>query len=188
MVGVACPMLHDHPSRGMRFATGLLVGLVAGSLLLAVAAYWMGLLARALISHELRVVLLACVCLLLGVLDLTNRTPQLWRQVPQRLVWRLPPGVLGTTWGFDLGLLFTTQKVASLLWAALAAVVLLEPSSAPAVVLISAAGFFVTVLSASFRPAGKPISHGSRADLRRERLLRIASGATLLALGGMVVG
>ena len=73
--------------------------------------------------------------LLLGAADLTNRTPQWFRQVPQRLVRELRPGTLGAVWGFDLGLIVTTKKVTSLAWLAIGGAILLQPALVPVCVI-----------------------------------------------------
>src|SRR5690348_15479587 len=59
-------------------------------------------------------VLAVCVAVLL-VLDALGRTPRWNRQTPQRLRV-LPPGLRGFLWGLDIGMLFTTIKVTSLVW------------------------------------------------------------------------
>src|SRR5258706_7845760 len=127
MAGVAGPMLRRSTAQGTRFLLGLLVGELLASSLLAVAAYLVGTVVGFVAPLPLREVLTAVIVLGLGVADLMNRPPHIWRQVPQGFVRTMPPGRLGLVWGFDLGLLFTTQKSTSLTWAALAAVTLLLP-------------------------------------------------------------
>lgn len=126
MVGVANPIHRRDRRAGLRFVTGfgaglaVSVALLAGPLLLLAAA-------AALIPEPARAVLLVVLVVLLGVADLLNRTPHVWRQVPQRFARELShlPGRLGFIWALDLGLLVTTQKTTSLLWIALAGAVLL---------------------------------------------------------------
>jgi hypothetical protein len=129
MAGVAGPMLRRSPAHGARFLGGLAAGGAAGGAVLAVPVYLIGRLLGPL-PLSVRVFGLVLVGLVLAVADLRQRTPHVWRQVPQSLWSRLSPGSLGLTWGFDLGLLFTTQKTTSLIWMALAALVLLQPSLA----------------------------------------------------------
>jgi hypothetical protein len=133
MAGVASPMMRHSRSDGTRFLAGLLAGGVAGAGVLALPVYLLGRLLGPLPD---RAALAAVVLVLLGVADLRQRTPHVWRQVPQNLWHKLSPGWLGVVWGFDLALLFTTQKTTSLIWASLAGLVLLQPTLA-AVALIS---------------------------------------------------
>jgi len=142
MAGVAGPMLERRRWHGVLFLVSLAVGGVAAGLILAVPVYLAGSALHAALPRTGRVALLAAIVVVLAFADLRNRTPHVSRQVPQRLVRMLPPGILGLVWGFDLGLLFTTQKVASLIWAALAAAILLAPSTAP--VLLAAVAFTAT--------------------------------------------
>ena len=136
MTGVAGPLLRNTRTRarGVRFFIGLAIGGAAGGAVLAVPVYLLGRLLQPL-PIWVRLTLLAAVCVLLAVADFTQRTPHVWRQVPQSLVNKLPSGSLGLAWGFDLGLLFTTQKTTSMVWVAMAALVLLEPSLAAAVLI-----------------------------------------------------
>src|SRR3954469_2303619 len=131
MAGVAGPMLRDSSRDGVRFLVGLSAGAAAGALMISLVALLAGTVAASAMPEQARLFALAALCVAMGAADLANRTPHLWRQVPQTLARALPPGSLGTTWGFDIGLLFTTQKVGSLIWAALAAAVLIEPMAAP---------------------------------------------------------
>ena len=138
MAGVASPMLRRTRSGGARFLVGLLGGGIAAGLLLSVPAYLIGTVIQSLVPTRQRIIVLAGILAILAIADLLRRTPYLQRQVPQGFIWKLPPGFLGVAWGFDLGLLFTTQKVTSLIWVAIAGVVLLGPSMA-AVLLVSIA-------------------------------------------------
>ncbi len=180
MAGVAGPMLRYNRGGGVRFLIGLVAGGAVAGILLAVPAYLLGSLVRAALSLPVRLWVLAALCVLFGVADLSNRTPHVWRQVPQRMVHTLPPGMLGAVWGFDLGLLFTTQKVVSLIWVALAAIVLLDPTAAAGVLagIAVLASLSVAALSALQRTA-KPRSRGERQWVRR---IRRTSGITLMIL------
>lgn len=182
MVGVACPMMRDRPRQAWRFVLGLTMGALAAGMMVSLIIYIVGSAVQAFVPQTGRIALLVGICALLGAADLFNRTPHLWRQVPQSLVRQLPPGVLGVSWGFDLGLLFSTQKVASLIWAALAAVLLLEPWAAPAVLGAMAAIFCGVIAVQSLRPGGEHYSHGDHADRVRLRTIRIMSGLTLIVL------
>lgn len=166
MAGVAGPMLRRSKWQGTRFLLGLLAGGVLSSALLATAVFGVGISAQWLLPRQVRWVLFAVILLVLGVADLANRTPHVWRQVPQAYVRSLPPGRLGTVWGFDLSLLFTTQKSTSLTWAALAGAALLAPSASWVMLIgMTAVGVLtIAVRSVSFavrRPSwrgdrGKP--------------------------------
>ena len=152
MAGVAGPMWQRSRADGTRFLLGLAVGGVSAGLVLAVPVYLIGHLAGRVLPVPVRVGLLVVLAVALGVADLTGRTPHVWRQVPQKLVRTLPPGTLGLTWGFDLGLLVTTQKTSSLLWLSVAAVTLLDPALAPGALvglsLVATAGVVALSLTA----------------------------------------
>src|SRR5690348_1476054 len=105
MAGVAGPMWQRSRAQGARFLAGLAVGGVASGLVLAVVVFLFGRLAERALPLPVRVGVLVALAVGLGVADLAGRTPHVWRQVPQRLFHKLPPGLLGLTWGFDLGLL-----------------------------------------------------------------------------------
>src|ERR1022692_1131729 len=130
MAGVAGPMFRTSRSAGARFLAGLLAGEVAAAALIAVPFFVTGEAIKTVLAAPTRLWAVAVICALLGAADLANRTPRVQRQVPETLIRRLPPAALGLAWGFDLGLLFTTQKAVSLIWAAIAAIVLLDPAMA----------------------------------------------------------
>ncbi len=180
MAGVAGPMLRSSRGAGVRLLTGLLVGEIAAGVLLAVPAFLLGEGLRDVVGLPARLWALAALCAFFGVADLANRTPHLWRQVPQDLMMRLPPGPLGLAWGFDLGLLFTTQKAASLIWVAIAAGVLLDPPLAAGLIvgIAVAAGLTAAAFSLWWRPGtGQPA-----AWVLRVRQVRLGSGAAILTL------
>lgn len=179
MAGVAGPMLRSRRRAGARLLIGLLVGEIAAGLLLAVPAVLAGEGLRALVSLQARLWVVAAVCAFFGGADLMNRTPHMWRQVPEDLIDRLPPGSLGLAWGFDLGLLFTTQKAVSLIWVGIAATVLLSPPLAAAVIVGTAVTASMTVMAYSllWRPGGQ-----LTAWLLRRRQVRQGSGVLILVL------
>lgn len=120
----------------------------------------------------------------LAALDIANRTPHVWRQVPQRLVRELPAGLLGLVWGADLGTLVSTQKTTSLIWGSLAARVLLDPSTAAVLaVAVSLVATLVTGGSSHLPTAGFQLAKPIRTMVP---LVRKFSGA-LLALTGIFV-
>jgi hypothetical protein len=181
MAGVAGPRLRAERREAVRLLAGLVLGRLAGGVVLAVPAYLLARATHAALDTSTRLWLAAGACVVFAVFDLADRTPHPWRQVPQTLVHRLPPGALGVAWGVDLGLLFTTQKVASLIWVSLAGSVLLDPATAAAVPVVAAglAGLGEVALSV----AG-PRWYGARSRLARlpRRHVRWASGLVLLAV------
>jgi hypothetical protein len=179
MAGVAGPMLLDRRAAGVRFLAGLAVGGAAGGAALAVVAFLAASLLGVL-DDALRLWLFVPVAVVLAVLDLTNRTPHVWRQVPQQLVNTLPPGTLGLVWGFDLGLLFTTQKVASLIWVALAGVILVEPTLVWVVLVGVAVIASLAVIAGSSRE--KTATWLMLMGRHRMTMFRRASGAAIAAL------
>jgi hypothetical protein len=181
MAGVAGPMLRRDRFGAVRMLAGLLAGSVAAGVLLALPTYLLGTLMHEALPERVRLVLLAAVCGVLGLADLTARTPHVWRQVPQRLMDVLPPGSLGTAWGFDLGLLFTTQKTTSLIWVALASLVLLAPAASGPLLAGVAALAALVVVGASIRYQPFADSTGERAR-RWFRQARRASGVVILML------
>lgn len=186
MVGVANPMLQFQSSRATRFLVGLSVGMVLASLTVAFAGWLVGTSVARALSHQSRLLTLAAICLVLGVADLSNRTPQTWRQVPQRLVRHLSPGKLALVWGFDLGLLFTTQKVVSLLWVAVAAVVLVAPQQGAFILGAAALVSSMTIAAATFANWRGVDNMASVQSRLRTRQLRSASGLALIAIATVV--
>lgn len=129
MAGVAGPMLKRSKPQGARFLAGLWIGGVVASALLATIVFAVGSVTVWLIPPLVRQIAAGVLLVLFAVLDLAARTPHIWRQVPVQYLKTLPPGRLGLAWGFDLSLLFTTQKSTSLTWVALTGLVLLAPGA-----------------------------------------------------------
>lgn len=182
MAGVAGPMLRTHPAAAFRFLVGFTAGAAIGGLVLALGALLLGRALHTVLTGEARIAIVATLCGLLGLADLLNRTPHIWRQVPQALARSLPPGFLGVVWGIDIGLLFTTQKTSSLIWVAISAVVLLHPAGAPALLVAMA---LVTSLAIGVGSVGGPsiiLNHGTRRDRIWLRAMRVCSASLLLAL------
>lgn len=141
MAGVAGPMYVRDRHGGLRFIAGLLIGESASSLVVAAVVFTLGQFVRHQVA-AFSAVGLAAVITVLGVSDLLGRTPQLSRQVPQRLIHRLPAGRLGLVWGLDLGLLVTTRKTTSLTWIVLL-IALVRP--APSMFVVPATMALVSV-------------------------------------------
>jgi hypothetical protein len=177
MAGVACPMVRREPSSGGRFLLGLAFGSAAGALALSAGVYLVGRGIAAVLPQEERVLITAGVCFALGLADLTNTTPQVWRQVPQPLMRVLPPGTLGTAWGVDLGLLFTTQKATSLIWAVLAVGLFSDPAAVPWLLLAVVGGSSLALARRVISNEGELYSITAN-----RRLVRIASGVILVLL------
>src|ERR1022692_728181 len=180
MAGVAGPMFRTSRSAGARFLAGLLAGEVAAAALIAVPFFVTGEAIKTVLAAPTRLWAVAVICALLGAADLANRTPRVQRQVPESLIGRLPPATLGLTWGFDLGLLFTTQKAVSLIWAAIAAIVLLDPAMAAGLTIGIAVITVLTVTTLSIwrRPGRNRLaSWGSRL-----RFARQGSGLALIGI------
>jgi hypothetical protein len=181
MAGVAGPMLARSRWLGGRFLAGLAVGGIGAGLVLAVPVYLAGSLLGDAVPLPVRLLLLGALAVGFGLADLADRTPHIWRQVPQRLVRSLPAGTLGLVWGFDLGLLFTTQKVVSMLWLGVAGVLLVEPSLAPAALVVFTVVVSTVVSMWSLTPWA--VSLARRLDRTWVRRIRRLSGATLVLVG-----
>ncbi|MDQ2956127.1 MAG: hypothetical protein M3Y42_04070 [Actinomycetota bacterium] len=184
MAGVAGPMLRESRSTGMRFLTGLVVGSLVTALVLALALVVTGDALTSALPFGVRASVAAAVLISLAVLDIVNRTPHVWRQVPQRLVRELPAGQLGLVWGADLGTLVSTQKTTSLIWGSLAACVLLDPGTA-AVLAVAVSLIATLVIGASSHLPTAGFQH-ARPIRTLVPLVRKFSGA-LLALTGVFV-
>lgn len=172
-------MLQRSRSSFARFFVGLAIGQVAAAALIALLLSLVGGMLAGVVPLTGRVVLASTVAIGFGVADLLNRTPHLWRQVPQRFIGILQPGTLGIVWGFDLGLLVTTQKTTSLLWAALPAIALLGPSHTFAAFV----GFSLVWVAATFVGSLKPWATqvGNKLGRGWQRPLRIVTGILLFA-------
>jgi chromate transport protein ChrA len=181
MAGVAGPMLTRSRASGARFLTGLAAGGVTAGLVLAVPVYLVGHLAGSVLPVWVRLGLLVLMAAAFGLADLAGRTPHIWRQVPQRFVRSLEPGTLGLVWGFDLGLLVTTQKTSSLLWLSLAALTLLDPGLAPVALVTFSLVATAGILTWSLTPWATRLER--RKDRTWVRRTRWATGTTMLATG-----
>lgn len=185
MAGVASPMLRRSVAEGTRFLAGLAFGGVIAGVVLAIPLYLAGAVIEDLIAEEWRLALVIAFAVLLGILDLMNRTPHIWRQVPQRLVRTLPPGTLGVVWGIDLGLLFTTQKTTSLVWLAAIGVVFLTPGSAPLVLMVMT--LTVTLVVTLWSLTRRATENGQRKDRVWVVRVRRVTGAAMLTLAGILL-
>lgn len=185
MAGVSGPMWRQHPADAVRFFVGLFAGTMASGMVLALLSHTVGRLVHMAVGHDVRMLLLAAVILVFAVADLANRTPHVWRQVPQSLIWRLKPGTRGLVWGFDLGLLITTQKVVSLMWLAVVGVVFGQPDAAWLVFITMAVVSCLAVAVLSLTAAATSESFCGIHDRRWLKRVRLGSGgvALVVALG-----
>lgn len=187
MVGVSGPLLADSARDGTRFLIGLTLAGVAGSAMLATAGVTLSLALQHALPPTGRLFALAGVAVLFGLADLADRTPQLFRQVPQRLVRELSPGMLGSVWGFDLGLIVTTKKVTSLGWLAIAGAILVRPGLVPLCVISIGLTTSLSVVLWSTR-----IRNDTQCLVKRRRpwmtRTRVFSGSALLAVAVLTVG
>ena len=187
MAGVAGPMLAHDPPAAKRFLLGLSTGILTGSLLLLGSGLLAGsVLDMIRVSADARLVAVAAVAAGLAAADLAGHTPQVWRQVPQRLVRELPPGVLGATWGIDLGLLVTTKKVGSLLWLAVAGPVLIQPKLLELTIPLSGAVSSLAIIYWSIRVKGDIRCLIGRSHALASKV-RIGSGTALLVASAVLV-
>jgi hypothetical protein len=187
MAGVAGPMLRRRRADGVRFLVGLMVGSTAAGLLLSLIIYLFGEIGLHALPAGWRLWLVFCACVGFGLADLLNRTPHIWRQVPQEFIHQLSPGLRGLTWGFDLGLLVTTQKAVSLGWIAIAATALMRPTVAPVLLITMAV---VSSLSVAFLSMDTHLfvgRHGSKEDRTWLRGVRALSGTTIMTMAAVTL-
>lgn len=187
MAGVAGPMAARDRYAAARFLSGLTAGELLGSVVVAVVIMAIGSSLAVAVPLAARIAVAGLVVIALGLADLGNRTPEMWRQVPQRLIHVLPPGRLGLAWGFDLGLLFTTKKTTSMSWAAVGVLLLVWPLPALYVVPgMAMAGVAAIVVRTGTFGLTDPRRWGNRRHLMT-RFARAASGCTLLILGALTL-
>lgn len=141
MVGVTSPLLRTDRKDGVRLMATYALGTVLAGVVLVVLLTPLASAAQAALPARERALAAAVAVLVLGLLDLSGHTPHVHRQTPQRLA-RLPraghTAVAGIVAGFDIGLLVTTIKVSSLMWAALVWATLAGPGALPWVVAVHA--------------------------------------------------
>jgi hypothetical protein len=155
MTGVASPLFKRSIWQGARFLGGLAAGSLAAALVLSVLVYLIGTLVDSVLLLRARLLMVSVVAVGLGAADLMHRTPHARRQVPQGLVRILPSGTLGVVWGFDLGLLFSTQKTTSLIWVAIVAALMIAPSSAVIIFVCIGLTFVALIAIGTLGPNGQ---------------------------------
>lgn len=141
MVGVTSPLIRNGKTRdGVALFGWYVMGTAFAGSIVFTGLSIISLGVSAVLPAGARYLLLAfCVGVLL-VLDVFGKTPHVSRQTAQRLV-DLPPSVRGFAWGLDIGLLFTTIKVTSLVW-----VLLLLSVAYPRHALVAVFAFYVAYL------------------------------------------
>ena len=186
MVGVLSPLHRRSPVEGRRFVAGYVVGVLAAATTVSVLAYLAGAAVAAVLPDRARLLLLAAALAVLGVLDLTGRTPFLMRQVPRRHAMGMAAGWRGVAWGADLALLVTTQKTTSLPWAALAVVVLVDPGSAAVLVPAMLLAYVVQLVLGTWADH-VPGAAFAGAERRLVRWLRPGPGGVLRCLSPLQI-
>jgi hypothetical protein len=180
-------MWRRDPADAVRFFVGLLAGMLASGMVLALLTNTVGRLVHLSVGHDVRMLMLAAVILVFAGADLANRTPHIWRQVPQSLIWRLKSGTRGLVWGFDLGLLVTTQKVVSLMWLAIAGVVLVAPDAAGLVFVAMAVVSCLAIAVLSLTEVAMSESFCGIHDRRWLKRIRLVSGAVAVVVAGVIL-
>lgn len=185
MAGVAGPVLAEDVRRGARFLVGLLLGGVFATVLLSFALSVLGRLMAVVVDPGPRLVLLLVAMSGFGLADMADRTPHVWRQVPQRLAISAPPFARGIVWGFDLGLVFTTQKVTSLIWIVFVAVVAVAPEVAVVPMVAATVASSLAIMGSAAAGARNP-SLRLAWSRRWQTWIRRTSGVVTLALVGLI--
>jgi hypothetical protein len=175
-------MLRHAPARAAQFLLALTGGALVAAVVVGLVVYGVGMPLSLLASRSVRTIALVILICGLATADLLGRTPHVWRQVPQVLIRRLPNGLLGLVWGFDLGLLFTTQKVVSLLWGALGAALLLDPMAGFPMMLTAAALSSTSIVLWTLGGGRGATRYGTRQERKWTRHVRTVSGLILLAM------
>lgn len=190
MVGVSNPMMREDRTAGRRFLGGFGAGLAVAAAVVALPL----MLVAAVLLHvpaTVRGVVLAVLLVGFGLADLLDRTPHIWRQVPQRFLRELGPGQLGFVWAADLGLLVTTQKTTSLIWIGLAGLVLsTTPMTVLAGVITISVGFGLLVAVATVASYGTLLGeakYNRRVTFEWTALIRCASGVAAVGLAVLEV-
>jgi hypothetical protein len=142
MVGVTSPLFRGGDVRGgFALAGWYVVGTAISAAVILFGVSVLSLGAVAVPTGVRGALLAACVGVLL-VLDVFGRTPHTNRQTPQRM--RLAsPSARGFIWGLDIGVLFTTIKVTSLVWVLLL-LGIVDPDRAPLAIAVFYATYLLT--------------------------------------------
>jgi hypothetical protein len=184
MVGVAGPLWKRDRRRATVLLVGLTLGQALGGSIIAATVWAVGSALGSLLSLDQRLLVWGLICGIVGLADLIQHTPQVARQVSKGLMHVLPAFPLGVVWGVDLGLMVTTRKTTSLMWAALAGVLLLAPQLAPLLVLGSLVAISTLLTVRTAGPAATTVDLGHVLALLRTA--RTAVGFTVVLSGAVI--
>jgi hypothetical protein len=180
MVGVTSPVFRNRRfNEGRRLVAGYVLGTGLASMLIALAIIVLSVGVEEILPMRGRYYSLGGALVVLLVLDASGRVIFLNRQTPQR-IRLLPPFARGMIWGLDIGLLVTTIKVTSLVWA-LIIITVTEPSN---LILEIATYYTVHLVSEGFALLIDYRSKGRLFERLQERriVLDRAARATSVAL------
>lgn len=148
MVGVSS-LYRQNPDRRSAFFGGLLLGELAGGVLVVGLLAPMSLALESELNYDQRLTVAAAVVIAFAVLDIGGWTPHTRRQTPQRLARQLSgPVPLGLVYGLDVGLVVTTQKASSLLYSSFLAACIVSSTAGLGVALTVAV---VNALGSAFQ-------------------------------------
>ena len=188
MIGVSGPLHAEDRRAASRFVAGIAVGAAVTTLALGmVVAVAAGLLAA--VPTPVRIAVATAGLLVLGVLDLTDRTPMMQRQVPQRFARVLDHGTRGLMWGADLATVVSTRKTSSLPWVVLLVAPLSgSPAIAVAAVVTANLAFVAGVALQTKLPGASLLGgrFGAINIARDIRSIRRLTAALMLALGALL--
>lgn len=183
MVGVASPLFRNgHPRDGRLVVAGYVTGTLLAALVVLTTLQVAAAGLHAIIPGRTLSFALALILGLLFLTDLLGRTLHWRRQTPQR-VRRLPPFVRGAIWGTDIGLLFSTVKVTSLVWALLA-LCLVQPRAG----LIALGVYYTCHLAFQGGALHLDVAHNTKVftALQKPSLPRVARSASVVLLGSLI--
>lgn len=116
MIGVSSLSVRAGDYRvGLGVFSGYVTGTVAAATIVLGSEMALATPFRVWMEASWRIPALVALSAIFGALDLFNRTPTVGRQTPQAFRV-LPAFARGLAWGLDVGLLFATVKVTSLVW------------------------------------------------------------------------
>jgi hypothetical protein len=193
MLGVAMPLVQAAQRwRSWIFVAGAFAaGAVIGSFSIGLITWGIGSQLQRHVPESSRYGLVGVVGLLLLAADTgigRLRTPSLMRQTSPHFFQRLGPVKAFVLWGIDIGLGFSTIRVTSLYWFALAAAMLAAPPRlAPALLGMYGVGLSAALAVFAIGPFSAP--HESRAvqALRAARGLKDAAIVALAVLAVLFV-
>lgn len=189
MAGVASPLLRRRVSHGMAFLAAYAWGFALSLIVLYLGLSVLKELIVGLGSGLARPIG-AGLLLGLSILDFFDLTPERRRQAEQAIAMIRRPVAAGFLFGVDIGLLFSTRKVSSLLWAGVLLCIVMPGVRIERVLLAYAvAHLIILVGSSALDPMDQRSSLRSlsRVSARSRRAIRTTSSVTLLAAGALMV-